>query len=402
MPTVTACPHCRTVILPGQGSCLRCGRSVEARPVECVGCGHPNDGQQDRFCSRCGRALNAPVPAPAAATSPPVVADAPQFPRRLTAFLAILGVLVLLVTALKIVDLRYFRPGNTVVAFFEALSDRDAEAASALLSLPVTDDGPLLKTPALRSGGYTPPSGVRVRTTEVADGQARVEADFRLGDRRYKQVFQLLRDTSATAGVFYRWRIDQGIFPLDVRVAGFDTVSVAGIPVPMESAGYATVTPAAFPGSYLVELPEQPLWEAPDVVADVGGGTEDGVSPTPVLLAPSVKSGVREAADERIRSHLDACAKETVLVPVGCPFSSYSYADVRDIRWKITEYPQYELVEDEGQLFLNTTEYGVAKVSGKTVSVFSGTYPFSDSVSFPVTGAIAASGGTITYVPGNG
>ncbi|WP_285690302.1 hypothetical protein [Actinoplanes sp. NBRC 103695] len=333
---------------------------------------------------------------------PPVVPESPPFPRRLTAFLVILGVLVLLVTTLKIVDLRYFRPGNTVVAFFEALADRDAVAAGALLSLPATDNGPLLKTPVLRSGGYTPPSGVRVRTAEVADDKATVEADFRLGDHQYQQVFQLIRDTSATAGVFYRWRIEQGIFPLDVGANGFDTISVAGVPTSMGNADYGTVTLAAYPGTYLVGLPEQPLWEAPDVEAHVGGGTEDGVSPALVLLAPSVKSGVREAADKRIRAHLDACAKKTVLAPAGCPFSSYSYADVRGIRWKITEYPRYELVRAEGKLLLDTTGYGSAKVSGGTVSGFGGTYPFSDSVSFPVTGTIAASGGTITYLPGDG
>jgi hypothetical protein len=397
MPTLTSCPHCRTVAVPRQESCLRCGHALAARAVACAGCGNPHY-EQDRFCSRCGRSLTAPVEkASPLAGVPPFLAGPQRFPRRLLALLAVFTALVLVVTGLKIVDVRYFRPGSAVVAFFDALADRDADAAAERLAVAPTGDSALLRTAVLRSDGYTPPSGVRVRASEIVEGRATVEADFRVGGTGQRRKFSLVRDASATAGLFYRWRIDDGVFPLDVAAGGVDTVLMAGVPVALAAPEYGQRPLLAFPGSYRVTLPEQPLLEAPESVVHVGASDTEYAS---VRMEPVIKSGARAAIDQRIRAYLADCAKQTVLKPVGCPFSSYSFGGVRDVRWKIVEYPRYDLTVDDGGTILTDVGYGTATVTGKSVSSFGGvTYPYKDTVSFTVAGTITASNGTIDFLP---
>jgi hypothetical protein len=396
MPTLTSCPHCRTVVVPRQESCLRCGHALGAPVTACAGCGSPHD-EQDRFCSRCGRSLTAAVEkAPPPAGVAPFLPGPQRIPRGLVAVLAVFAVLVLVVTGLKIVDGRYFRPGSAVVAFFDALADRDAEKAVARLAVAPAGDSALLRTAVLRSDGYTPPSGVRVRASEIVEGRATVEAEFRVGETGHRRKFSLVRDTSATAGLFYRWRIDGGVFPLDVAAGGVDTVLVAGVPVALVESEYGQRSLLAFPGSYRVMLPEQPLLEAPESVVHVGASDTEYAS---VRVEPVIRSGARAAVDQRIRAYLDDCAEQTTLEPVGCPFSSYSFGEVRDARWKIVEYPRYDLRVDDGGTILTDVRYGTAAVTGKSVSSLSGTYPYKDTVSFTVAGTITASNGTIDFLP---
>ncbi|WP_306206162.1 zinc ribbon domain-containing protein [Actinoplanes sp. RD1] len=397
MPTLTSCPHCRTVAMPRQESCLRCGQALEAPVLACAGCGSPHD-ERDRFCSHCGRSLTTPVEAePPPPGEPPFLPEPQRFPRRLVALLAVFAALLVSVTGLKIVDGRYFRPGNAVVAFFEALADRDADAAIARLAVAPDGDSTLLRTAVLRSGGYTPPSDVRVGAYEVTADRATVEAEFRVGGTSHRREFSLVRDAEATAGIFYRWRIDGGVFPLDVAASGVDSVLVAGTPVALAASEYGRNTLPALPGSYRVTLPEQPLLEATESVVHVGVSDTEYAS---VLVEPVVKNGAREAVDQQIRAYLEDCAEQPVLAPVGCPFSSYSFGEVRNVRWKIDEYPPYDLRVDEGGAILTNVQYGTATVTGKSVSSFgSGTYPYEDTVTFTIAGTITASGGTINFLP---
>ncbi|MEV4706631.1 hypothetical protein [Actinoplanes sp. NPDC049316] len=383
--------------VPRLESCLRCGRALAAPAVACAGCGNPHD-EQDRFCSRCGRSLTAPVEqAPPPAGVPPFLPGPQRFPRGLVALLAVFAALVLVVAGLKIVDVRYFQPGRAVVAFFSALADRDADAAVARLAVPPPGDSTLLRTAVLRSDGYIPPSGVHVRASDIVEERATVEVEFRVGGTGHRREFSLVRDTSATAGVFHRWRIDGGVFPLDVAAGGVDTVLVAGVPVALAASEYGRRSVSAFPGSYRVTLPEQPLLEAPESVVHVGTSDPEYAS---VLVEPVIKSGARAAVDQRIHAYLDDCAEQTVLAPVGCPFSSYSFGEVRDVRWKIVEYPRYDLTVDEGGTILTDVEYGTATVTGKSASSFAGgTYPYKDTVSFTVAGTVTSSNGTIDFLP---
>ncbi len=314
--------------------------------------------------------------------------------------LAIFGMLVALVSALKLVEHYFFQPQHTVASFFDALRDRDATAARNLL-LPTDEqyNQVLLQRAVLKSAGYTPPTAVRVEKTDSEEDRATVRVSFSLNGQRHMLTLDLRRDDHATAGLFHRWRIAGIVYPLSVSVSGVDSVLVAGVPVPFTEDN-STVTLAAYPGGYQVTLPDQPLWEAAPAVA-YAGITDVEDDPGSVTLEPTIKSSVLATIDQQVRSYLEDCAKNTTLAPKKCPFSTYSYNTVRNVQWRIVKYPEYTVGRRySGQVVVTTTSYGEADVTGqKEASFGSGTHPFSDTDTFSISGTVAVFGSTVTFQP---
>jgi hypothetical protein len=344
----------------------------------------------------------APVPRPeAAATDTGRVLLEERWRRRpFLLGLAIFGALVVLVGTLQVVGRVYYRPAGIVAAFFDALGHRDASAARGLL-LPTGAevDQPLLQRAVLASAGYTPPGAVRIGRTDSAGDQATVAVSFSLGGQRHGLTVGLRRDGHTTAGLFDRWRITDGLYPLNVDAPGVNPVLVAGTPISW-TGGDATAALTAFPGGYRVSLPDQPLLQAAPVTA-YAGITDAGGDSATGALQPTIKSSVLTAIDQQVRSYLDGCARSTVLTPDNCPFQAYSYYDVRDVRWKIVKYPEYTVDRDEsGQVVVTTTVDGEADVTGREVYDYTAvTYPFSDSDLFSVSGTVTADGAGVTFRP---
>lgn len=313
--------------------------------------------------------------------------------------LIVFGLLATTVGVLKGAEHFRFSPAHTVSAFFHALGDRDATAARALLDSSGEEFDPTLLQPKiLRSPGYTPPTGVRVkRVRSIGRSQATADVSFRLGGQRRSLSLTLLRDAHATAGLFHQWRIVGGIYPVEVAAPGVDSVLMAGVPVRLATEDSDSQTSlAALPGGYKVTLPEQPLLEAAPTVAYAGLTDEVAT----VTLGTSLRSSARAAIDQQVRAFLDGCATSTSLEPDGCPFASFSaFGDVRDVHWKIVTYPDYTVGQDEsGQVVVTGTGTGTgeADVTGQEVSAF-GTEPFSDEATFSLDGTVMLSGGTITF-----
>jgi hypothetical protein len=398
MATLTACPRCRTVVPPGHANCLRCGHAVDAPIRRCAACQHRN-GADSRFCARCGRGLNDPaaaLPAPpvdAAATK--VLLDAGPRPRAFLVTLAVLVALCVVVAGLKVVDHEFYSPTRTVKSFFDALASRDASAARRLLTS-ADSEAPLLQSSVLRNGGYSPPGEVRVEHADIADGSASVRVSFALSGARQTAEIALRRDDHATAGLFHRWHIDGGVNELDIAAADVPAVEVAGALITFGEDAEST-RPTAFPGGYQVNLPEQPLWTAQPVTALVG--LDD--SGAPVTLDPRIKDTARTAVEQQVRAYVDECAKTNAPSPPNCPFSTSSYDQVSNVRWKVVSYPEFELNRDySGRLIVSTTVPGEADVSGTAVPYYGGSsYSYRDDVTFGVSGPVVLSGTDVTFQP---
>lgn len=412
MATLTACSRCRTAVPPGQQNCLRCGHAVVAPTRTCPSCEQRNE-QTARFCANCGHQLDAPV---VASDRPEVAATGTvdttgvfieyrSYRLPLLISLVVFGMLVAMLSAVNFVERYFFSPQHAATSFFDALAHRDATAARGLLSLTGGDYSPVLLQPAvLKSDGYTPPTAVRVEKIETQSSdknQAIARVSFSLGGQRHTLSMALRRDDQTTAGLFHRWRITGGIYPMNISASGLDSVVVAGATVRF-SAGNSSAVLAALPGGYAVTLPNQPLWEAPKTVAYAGvSDTEGGASAAEVV--PTIKSGARDEIDRQVQSYLTECAKSTALAPPNCPFSSYgSYDQVRNIRWKIVKSPQYTVEQDSysGQVVVRTVQTGEAEVTGSgTYSFSTGTYPFDYTDTFSVSGAVVVSGDTLAFQP---
>ncbi|MEU4624273.1 hypothetical protein AB0G04_30400 [Actinoplanes sp. NPDC023801] len=328
---------------------------------------------------------------------------------------AVLVVLFLGVSAVKAVQSVFFDPANTVEAYFSALADRDA--AEVMNTLVPGDAGEvsLLTSEVLGSSGYEPPTDIKVLESTMPEGgaapsedpyddtpaeMATVRVEYRLSGELAEKVFYLRQDEATSAGIFQRWRIMNGVENLAVSAPGIDTVVVAGTTLtPDPEQGWIAL--GAYPGTYRIGLAEHPLWSADQVVTRVGGQpAPEGGGEVMAVLQPALKESARSVVDERIRAYLDGCAKSTTTSPTGCPFSSYSWQEVRKVDWTIDEYPQYTLMEEGGSLRVRTEEPGKATVTGTEVSSWSSqTSPYRDDVTFYLSGTVSAAGGQISFVP---
>lgn len=395
MPTLSACPACRTAVPPGGPTCLRCGHAVDLPLRPCPACQQPASAD-DRFCARCGATLDAALPAATGTTSAVDVADVfpepPSYRRPFLIGVSAVGVLILALTLVDVIEWRFFRPQATITGYFVALADRDGARASRLLA---SSDQEILDMTALRSDDYTPPTDVRVDTVETEDDTATARVGFTLGGQRQEMTMSLVRDQDRAAGLFPRWRIVDGTYQVNVYVVGVPSVVLAGVTVPITEAGEAA-TAHVFPGDYVARLPKHPLLVAEPVTVragvqrGAGGGAE---------MVPSVSPGAREQAERQVRQHVDDCAAKTVLDPDGCPFSTYSYGDARDVHWKIITYPSVSVELDSyrtGMIVVRTVQPGVAKATWREVYV-STAYPEDYEDSFTVSGTVVASGDAVTF-----
>lgn len=402
MAILTACPRCRTVVPPGLVACLRCGHPTEVATRDCPACEGRND-RDARFCARCGHLLDAPAEQPAAPVLPAdttrVFVDHRTHRIQLRGGLAAFLALAVLIGGLQVAERSYFRPEATVARFFDALLARDSTAARDLLLIGDTSGAPLLDSAALRSPGYLPPVDVDVEEAEEVeeDGVATVRAGFTLQGERRSATFRLSRDEGRVAGLFHRWRIDDGLDQVIVQASGVESVQVAGAVVPVDQdRSYAMLD--ALPGGYRVSLPEDPLWEATPVVAYAG---TTGDADQEVTLEPAVKSSARAELDRQVRAHIDDCAKSTVLQPRGCSLHASSWYEVRDVRWKVLRYPEVEVTLGyAGELTLSTTSEGEATATGREVYAFGGgTRPYEHPLSIDVSGGVVVKDGAVTFVP---
>jgi hypothetical protein len=360
-------------------------------------------GEHDRFCVHCGHPLQATAEDRPAA--PTITADTTgifqeyrSHRRPVLIGLAVVGALVAALGVLYLADWYFFRPAHTVEAYFDALAGRDSARALELLVPGDADqDQRLLDRAVLRSHAYAPPQGVRLESVESLEGDDNsviAQVSFTLGGQRRTMALELRRDEHAVAGVFRRWRIAGGVYPVSVTAYGVDAIVAGGVNVPFAE-GSDSVQLAALPGDYSVVLPDQPLLTAPE--AHVYAGDEAGSA---VAIEPTIRPGVEEEVDRQVRATIDECAAQTTLSPPDCPFQSYAFSEVRNVRWKITEYPVLRLGISQfqrGQVVVETAQSGQADVTGSVDDGFGGKYAYQDEVAISISGTVTASGGTITW-----
>ncbi|MGH3655522.1 MAG: hypothetical protein ACRDUA_02590 [Micromonosporaceae bacterium] len=331
----------------------------------------------------------------------------------------VIALVVGLLGGLYVVQQTMYGPEAAVRGYFGALADRDAKAALSYLagtvdrgpgedSGPGEDGGPgedaptpsLLTDAALKGDGYQPPSDVEIKEIGTPDGLsaeaasnrfAEATVGFRLGEQAHTTKVILERREETTYGVFHEWRLSGGVSTLNVVATVGAPVEVNGVPIRSDAPAseYGDGIPA-FPGRYAVTLAENPLLEAKPLTVDVGAADAKAA------LDIQLKDSAREEAEEQVTAYLDECAESTELDPEGCPFSSYSYDTVTDVKWTIDEYPSIVVeLGQEGYVSVRSLESGVASVTWKD----SEGEKQDDETTFEVYGTVAASPSGVTFYP---
>ncbi len=428
MTVLESCPRCRTVLVPGQQKCAKCGSPTgDVAPAgevaagggetrDCPACHRPAPAAAN-FCPDCGHAMNAPphsappsaIPPPPDAGLTPTPFAAPRKPgARTYLVLALVAAVIVGLCGIGYVGQNVlFGPEAAVKGYFGALADRDAKAALGYLATGNAGDEygnrKLLTDAVLKDKGYTPPADVTIKKIDEAKGYPSgdtngdppprvADIDFRIGDQKYQTQLSLLREEKTSYGVFHEWRVVGGLSPLVVIAAAGAPVKVNGVATPVSSPNSETRdVPAAFLGRYSVALADNPLLEADGKTVDVSpkGGE--------VTLDVQLKDSAREATEEQVKAYLDECAESTDLEPQNCPFSAYSYSTITDVKWTIVEYPPIKVeLQPEGLVVVYTDgyEYGTAKVTGKDAG-----HKFSQEITFQVSGTVSVFKGDIVFAP---
>jgi hypothetical protein len=289
----------------------------------------------------------------------------------------------------RLVAAQFFTPEAVIQDWYDALGDRDASAAIALLKTPPLKSEQTLMVDAVITS-IPRPSGIKQSWNE--DGSAGVNAEF--DDDAYDTTWTLHR-SGHRLGIFPRWKIDASPALLTVdRNQGSSSSALTINGVKVETGVYPV-----FPGKYEAKLAAGGPWGATSD-STTTNGTED----SSVSLSADIASGAREAASQAVNQYLDDCAEAaTTLDDTDCPFDSYSYYDqVSDVKWSITEYPDVEVtVDSSGQLAVSSDyDAGTAHVEATGIWL-DDVDKISDDDAFSVQGTVDwdGSGSTATFSP---
>ncbi len=344
-------------------------------------------------------ALPPPAGAPTTTGDEPVFIEYRPNRRRFLAVGAVLGVVLLLGTAVHIVRSTVYSPSAVVEAYFQALADRDLAAALATTS-PEATGGPddLLDPRVLAAEVYTPPSDLRIVDVTVDGRSAQVRVEFTIGDQPAAASLRLRRaDGGFTDSLLRRWRIANGVRPLPLASIPAE-IEVNGVRVAAQDLNGPRTLPVVF-GGYQVSVPaDDPLWDSQAVTVLVGS---DRVTAVDVPLVPD--PGVRAEVERQVTQLLDGCAASTELLPAGCPFGNARYGRVTEVAWRISAYPELAMTPaPDGfggvQIVVRSTSDGEAVVTGVR-EAFGHSVPFEIVVPFPVSGRVSVDGTAVVFEP---
>jgi ribosomal protein L40E len=361
----TTTPHTHT-----DQPCLTCGAAAV-----------PDSG----YCRRCGYA-RIPRPDLDPAANPTAAARALLPPRPPTTALLVIGAVVALFLAttapVLLVRAIFFGPDDTVRSYFNALTDRDADAAWRLLAPDDHDRRPaLVGGSVLRDPGYRPPERLTIDGVESRGASAVVTAVVSVDGSRQVVTLELVRG-GAGSGVFRRWHIRDGLLPLPLYSDGQEGgLVVAGVRVVVSEDTWMV-----FPGAYEVTLPDDPLVEiSPTTV--VAGASDD------VVVQPTIRADVHEQVERQVRAYVDGCASQEDQSPDGCPFAETWY-ELTDVTWEVIRYPSLDMTRQDGRVHVSG-DGGLVRVSGRD----SFDLPYDNDYSFVVEGEAVPAGDGVSFLP---
>lgn len=306
----------------------------------------------------------------------------------------LLGVAASIVT-ITIVNTKDFGPEKTVENYLAALRAGDGSSALGLLQAKV----PGANAAAL-DGDALAKSQEALKDVSIAEAvsaphdQKKVTVNYTVGDTALSTDF-LLKPGAKHWLFFDSWTMVPSTLPvINASVVNANQASIndADANMPDGRNSFAVF----YPGSYELHY-SSPLFAAPTVTRTVTGPTEAVAN---VSLATGPTSELLSQVDGTIRKYLDACAKQAVLMPTGCPMTAATdNRVVSAVTWSIKEYPPINISPFGGQWVMAPLK-AKAQVEYKEQNLFTGVIsPVKDPKDVSFSAKLTITGNNVVVTP---
>ncbi len=249
------------------------------------------------------------------------------------------------IVTITVVNTKNFGPEGTVSHYLKALKDGNGAKALGLLQAKVPSaDAAALDGAALAASmkgledisigdAVDGPEGQQIVTVSYTVDGAALSTDFKLVHSSKQWLF------------FDSWQMVPGTLPtIEASVVNANEATINGVDVNMPDS--RNTFAVFFPGRYDIEYRSE-LFAAPPVVRAVTG---PDAAVAPVALATGPTSELLSQVGGTIRTYLDGCAKQAVLMPGGCPMSAVTDNRVTSaVAWSILDYPAISISPFGGQ-----------------------------------------------------
>ncbi|MHA7270171.1 hypothetical protein [Arthrobacter sp. HLT1-20] len=299
------------------------------------------------------------------------------------------------IVTISIVNSREFGPEKTVANYLEALRDGDGAKALGLLQAKVPRaDAAALDGEALAKSQASLKNVSIGEPAPGPDNSKIVTVNYTMGNSPFKTDFTLTQGPKHWL-FFDSWTMLPGTLPIiDVSVVNANQASINGAAANMPDGNNSFAV--FYPGSYELEY-RSPLFAAAPVTRQVSG---PGQAIPAVGLSTGPTTDLLAQVDGTIRKYLDACAKQAVLMPTGCPMTAATNNRVvSEVKWSILQYPAITISPYGGQWIMAPLSVK-AQVEYAEQDLFTGLVaPVKIADDFSFAARLSISGTTVTVTP---
>ncbi|MDJ0311935.1 hypothetical protein [Arthrobacter sp. H35-D1] len=299
------------------------------------------------------------------------------------------------IVTIAIVNTTSFGPERTVATYMAALKDGNGAKAMGLLNAKVPGaNAAALDGESLAQSQKALKNLSIADAVAVPDGKESVDVSYTVGETAFSSQFIL--EKGPKHWIFFdSWEMVPTTLPvIDVSVVNANQASINGANANMPAGKNSFAV--FYPGNYEFEY-RSDLFAAPPVSRTVEG---PGQSAPAVALATGPTSDLLSQVDGTIRKYLDACAKQAVLLPTGCPMSAETGNRVLSpVAWSIAEYPAIT-ISPYGGTWIMAPLTVKAQVSYKEQDLFTGLVSeFKKANTFDFSAKLSVDGTTVGVTP---
>lgn len=275
-------------------------------------------------------------------------------------------------------------PDKVVQEYLAALVDGNAEHAMAVADPSISNASRVLMTNEIYGKAKNRPDGFTVLKTSVERDAATVLVELRQNGVKSQTTYQLVKTNPTLLN--NNWTLQGtggakslGTGSVAVQLGSkLSTILVNGVEVSLaglDQQGGSMYQLPALPGTYTLGLPETSKYLSAEPATAVVSIQGDGMGQL-AELKPTPNAAFDTAVQEQVSALLKACAEQKTLKPEACPFSAYEYSDTRDVSWKITKEPTFDVYSSQENTWsLSTNDAGEAAASYERDTSFGSSAP---------------------------